>query len=581
MSGNHRRDESMKSSLAVISTLLLVFSSIALGDTVMDKILSALESGELSAVEATDLLIQSATDWNDLPARFTEGTDGVPCGTPAILEAVRLGLDSPLADRPALTGPHYTFDSPDGYFKMHWTDSGADAVNLSYATTVAVSADSSWQVECTEMNFITPPPDNMVGGSDQYDIYIKYLGGGVLGYTSPSGEFHPPDSTQACSASHIVMGSNISGWGQRACTVAHEFQHAVQFSYSYEESTWFMENCAVWMEEMVYPDVNDYLPYVQYGGALRFPWYDIRSAAMYWYGAFTWPWMMWNRWGYESVREIWEICAEVSGSNLESAHDEMFANHGSNFESIFMQYGCWRWFTADNWFSGCGMYNEEVSTWTPGPRVLPYHHTATLPFSGDQSATYKPDYLGIHWIEVDLSSFQDDWIQMAFNGYNNLEWNVGVIMQDYSGRLYFNWYSCDPTSGDINITVGANGWDAAIFFPAFMTNYPMNHDYTFEITTLGTGMEGSPSNTDLLNLNVSSNPIHAGDYVTFDLPTDGNASMLVYDMSGRVAATLIDETIQAGSHSVQFEGSDLSEGTYFIMLLADDQISTQKVVFTR
>jgi hypothetical protein len=147
--------------------------------------------------------------------------------------------------------------------------------------------------------------------------------------------------------------------------------------------------------------------------------------------------------------------------------------------------------------------------------------------------------------------------------------------------FYFNWYDCNPTSGYLTITVGADGWDAAIFFPAFMTNYPMNHNYTFEITSLGTGMEGPPSNTDLLNLNVSSNPIQAGDYVTFDLPANGNARICVYDMSGRIAATLIDDEIQAGSHSVQFEGPNLSNGTYFIMLFANDQISGQKVVLTR
>lgn len=564
--------------------MLLVFSGIALGDTSMDRIMSALESGELSNTEAVDLLLQSVMDWDNLPARFMEGADIVPCGTPAILEACRLrgDMDSPLANRPTLSGPEHTFNSPDGLFKIHWTDSGTDAVTLNYANSIAIASDSSWKVQCNEMNFITPPPDNMVGGSDLYDIYICHLTGGTLGYTSPGGEYHPPDSTQACSASHIVMGNDISDWGQRACVVAHEFQHAIQFSYSYEESTWFMENCAVWMEEMVYPDVNDYLMYITYGqNPLRHPWMDIRSGAMYWYGGFTWPWMMWNKWGYESVREVWEYCAAVSGSNIQPAHDSMFADHGTDFETFFMDYGCWRWFTAGNWFSGCGMYNAEVSTWTPGPRVLPYHYTSTLPFSGDQTASYKPQVFGIHWIKVDLTDFQDQWIEMAFNGYDNLEWNLGVIMQDTTGRFYFNWYNCDPTTGEYTVSVGADGWDFAIFFPAFMTNYPMNHLYTFEITALGTGIEGSPSNTDLLNLNVSSNPIQAGDYVTFDLPSDGNARMFIYDMSGRVAATLIDEEMQAGSHSVQFEESGLSNGTYFIMLFASDQISGQKVVLTR
>jgi hypothetical protein len=577
------KDESMKSSLALLGSLLLIVSSIALGDTSMDRILSALEAGEITDTVAAEFLIQSLTDYDNLPSRYTEGTDAVPCGTPAILEACRLtgDIDSPLANRPVLSGPEQVIYSADGHFKIHWTDTGEDAVSSGYANSVAVAADMSWQVQCTELNFIYPPPDNGVGGDDLYDMYICHLTGGTLGYTSPSGEYHPPDSTQECSASHVVIGSSISGTGMRNCTVAHEFQHAVQFSYSYTEPTWFMENCAVWMEEMVYPDVNDYMGYIHSGdNALRTPWMDIRSNAMYWYGAFTWPWMMWNRWGYETVREVWENCAAVAGNNMLDAHEEMFVNHGSDFESFFMEYGCWRWFTAGNWFTGCGMYNEESSLWTPGPRVLPWHYFTSLPASGDETV-FPPERWGIHWITIDLADYQDQWVEMSFNGRNNFEWNLGVILQDNAGRFYFEWHECDATTGDIEVAIGAYGWDTAIFFPAFMSNSPLDHLYTFDLTSLGTGIEESSSTTDLLSLNVSSNPIKAGGYVAFNLPADGNARMCVYDMSGRVAATLVDEQMQAGSHSVQFEGSDLSNGTYFIMLFANDQITGQKVVLSK
>lgn len=573
----------MKSTFALLGSLLLIISGIALGDTSMDRILSALETGEITNTVAADLLIRSVMDYENLPSIYKEGTDAVPCGTPALLEASRLtgDINSRLADRPILSGTEQTFDSDDGHFKIHWTNSGVDATSYSYAYTVAVAADSSWQVECNEMHFIYPPPDNGIGGDDLYDIYIRYLEGGTLGYCGCNGEYHPPDSSQACSASHIAIGKSITNVGCRNCTVSHEFQHAIQFSYSYEEPTWFMENCAVWMEEMVYPDVDDYRQYITSGdNALRTPWKDIRSSAMYWYGAFTWPWMMWNKWDYEAVREVWENCAAVSGSNMIEAHDQMFASHGTDFESFFMDYGCWRWFTAGNWFAGCGMYNEEASTWTPGPRVLPWHNITTLPASGDQTTNYAPETYGIHWIKVDLANYQNEWIEMAFNGRDYFEWSIGVIMQDTSGRLLFHWYECDSTTGDISFSVGAEGWDYAIFFPAFISHSPLDHLYTFNIS--GTeGIEGSPSITDLLNLNVSSNPIQAGGYVTFDLPFDGNARMCVYDMSGRIASTLVDEEMQAGSHSVRFEGSDMSNGTYFIMLFANDQISAQKVVLSK
>ncbi len=572
----------MKSSLTLLGSLLLVLSGIAMGDTPMERILSSLEAGEISEMEAAELLVQSVTDYDNLPSLYTDGTDAAPCGTPALLEAMRLGGGTDLANRPVLTGPEYIIDTPSGHFKIHWTDSGADATNSSYANTVALAADSAWAVECDNMGFIHPPPDMNVGGDNKYDMYLCYLGGGVLGYTTCAGEYHPPDSTHSCSASHIVIGSNIAASGTRVCTVAHEFQHAIQMSYDYNEPTWFMENCAVWMEEMVYPTVNDYIMYISYGeNPIRYPWMDIRSGSMYWYGAFTWPWMMWDRWGYESVRTIWEYCAETYGNTMLSAHDDMFADHGMTFEEFFMDYGVWRWFTASNWYSGCGMYNPEAALWNPGPRVLPYHEASSLPFTGDQTANYEPDTWGIHWIRVNLTNYQNDWIEMSFDGRDGFEWNLGVIMQDLSGRHYFEWYDCDASTGNLDVTVGAEGWDYAIFFPALISTSPLDHLYEFTISSLGTGLEGSPDVTDQLNLSVSSNPMNAGGSVTFNMPEAGNAQLQVYDMSGRVAATLLDDNILAGSHTVQFQGTDLSNGTYFIMLFADDRMSSQKVVLAR
>ncbi|MBN2586355.1 MAG: T9SS type A sorting domain-containing protein [Candidatus Fermentibacteraceae bacterium] len=574
----------MRSYLTLLGSLLLVLSGIATGDTPMERILSSMEAGEISGTEAAELLVQSVTDYDNLPSLYTDGTDAARCGTPALLEAMRLTgeTDSPLANRPVLTGPEYTIDSPSGHFKIHWTDSGADATNSSYANTVVLAADSAWAVQCDDMGFIHPPPDMGVGGDDKYDMYICYLGGGVLGYTTCNGEYHPPDSTHSCSASHVVIGSNITASGTRVCTVAHEFQHAIQMSYDYNEPTWFMENCAVWMEEMVYPTVNDYLMYISYGeNPIRYPWMDIRSGSMYWYGAFTWPWMMWDRWGYESVRSIWEYCAAQVGNTMLAAHDDMFADHGMTFEEFFMDYGCWRWFTAGNWYAGCGMYNPEVVLWNPGPRVLPYHEVTSLPFTGDQTTNYEPDTWGIHWVRVNLTNYQNDWIEMSFDGRDGFEWNMGVIMQDLSGRHYFEWYDCDPTTGNLDVTVGACGWDYAIFFPALISTSPLDHLYEISISSLGTGIEGSPDVTDQLNLSVSSNPMTAGGSVTFNMPEAGNAQLQVYDMSGRVAATLLDDDIQAGQHSVQFQGTDLSNGTYFIMLFADDRMSSQKVVLAR
>ncbi len=573
----------MRKYLTMIFPLLLVTAGTASGDTPMQRIMAELEEGKITETQAAEYLVAGVVDPEKLPLRFTVDTDPEPCGTPAMMEAARLFGDAPLASRPSLSGSEHITDSPSGHFKIHWTNSGNDATTAAYANNIASAADSSWTVQCDELGFFHPPPDNNVGGDNKYDIYIKKLSDGTLGYTTTYGEYRPPDSTHRCSASHIVIKNGISNTGTRLSTVAHEFQHAVQMSYDYQEPVWFMENCAVWMEEIVYPDYDDYHGYISYGyNALRTPWKDIRSPAMYWYGGFPWPWMMWDRWGTESVRKVWENCAATSGSNMLDAQEKMFNDHGKTFESVFMDYGVWRWFTAGNWYSDCGMYNPEAAEWTPGPRILPHHKVKTLPASGDQTSDFMPETYGIHWIRVELKNYQDQWIKMSFNGRDGLAWNLGVIMQDTTGgRHYYKMYRCDSSTGDVEVTVGASGWDYAIFFPACMSSSSIDHLYTYNITATGTGIEGSPDMTDLLNLRVSSNPIDRDGSITFNMPETGRAELQVYDTGGRAVATLLDDDLPAGSHTVAFEGTNLANGTYFVMLFAGDGSASLKVVVAR
>jgi hypothetical protein len=48
-------------------------------------------------------------------------------------------------------------------------------------------------------------------------------------------------------------------------TAAHEFFHAVQFAYDAFEDQWFLESTATWMEDEVYPTVDDNLQYLRDG----------------------------------------------------------------------------------------------------------------------------------------------------------------------------------------------------------------------------------------------------------------------------------------------------------------------------
>lgn len=62
------------------------------------------------------------------------------------------------------------------------------------------------------------------------------------------------------------------------------------------------------------------------------------------------------------------------------------------------------------------------------------------------------------------------------------------------------------------------------------------------------------------------NPFNPSTSIEFALPTDGRAVITVFDMSGKEVSRLVDEVKSAGYHTVRFDGSSLSSGSYFYKL---------------
>ncbi len=562
---------------------MLMLSLCMFADTVYQRIDN---DQNLTADQKALYLVYSVLDQSRLPLEYTADAACDRSGTPALHEASllfnqvsRATLEEilSLANRPVLSGSPTSFVSNGGNFRIHYTTTGIDACALSYAQDIAENMDYSWTIECDSMGYFTPPPDYNVGGDDLYDIYIAYLSGGTLGYTSSAGEYKPPDSTHSCSASHIVMGNDL-GSNHQKVTSAHEFQHAVQMSYDYEEPTWFMENCAVWMEDQVYDDINDYLNYYSLG-AIRKPYMGIDSGSMYWYGASYWPRMMGLMFNdITAVREVWENCALTNGPNMWDAQEDMFEAHGITFENGFMLYGLWRFMVGPQYNITFDLYDEEADTWG-SPLVFSWHNFSSLPASGDQGAysQYLMDTKGIAWLKVDLSAYQGGWVQIDFDGRDNFEWDLGAIIYN-DNNFQFIWVDCDPATGEKTLAVPTQGWDYAVFFPAFMTETSLTANYTFEIAYTA-GIEEGESLTSTY-LTVGSNPLVPGAAVSFNAPTTGYADLSVIDMTGRRASTLYSGIAEQGLHSVEFQG-ELASGTYFVVLRHGNSVETARVSVLR
>lgn len=81
------------------------------------------------------------------------------------------------------------------------------------------------------------------------------------------------------------------------------------------------------------------------------------------------------------------------------------------------------------------------------------------------------------------------------------------------------------------------------------------------------------------------NPFNPSTTIKYDLPFEGKVSIKIFDMSGREAATLVNEIKTAGYYSVQFNASDLSSGIYYyrITAVSDGQsfVETKKMILLK
>lgn len=72
------------------------------------------------------------------------------------------------------------------------------------------------------------------------------------------------------------------------------------------------------------------------------------------------------------------------------------------------------------------------------------------------------------------------------------------------------------------------------------------------------------------------NPFNPSTVISFDIPENGLASLKVYDLTGRLVATLIDNNVSAGRYQLTFNAGRFSSGVYFYELKTSTFSSVKK-----
>ena len=149
---------------------------------------------------------------------------------------------------------------------------------------------------------------------------------------------------------------------------------------------------------------------------------------------------------------------------------------------------------------------------------------------------------------------------------------------DYEGSgMTFYEEGITNSSGQvtINITAPESG---TIHIGAFL------HDYSYDIIwiLIGTGLDDSGV-TPALSLGMPvPNPITLNTLISFGIPSTGSVQLALYDVSGRMVESILDSSLESGSHSIQWTpGSQIASGVYFIRLTTEKGTLSRQAVLIR
>jgi hypothetical protein len=176
---------------------------------------------------------------------------------------------------------------PDANMCFHWIETvgdrdavpGADDTALTippWVSTTMATFQNVWATEVGAFGYRAPRSDatSPVPQIDgRFDVYLADIGGDdvpLFGYcTTDDPNASNPAYTFYAFSAYCVVDNDFVNFGPAhtpqeflEVTAAHEFFHAIQFAYDAAEDLWILEGTATWIEDEVYPAINDNLTYL-------------------------------------------------------------------------------------------------------------------------------------------------------------------------------------------------------------------------------------------------------------------------------------------------------------------------------
>ena len=559
-------------------------------------------TSKLTAGRASTLLLVVTTllmvagEAGALSIALPDGSHAPGCGL--------VRSDFPLNKPAARIATQRNHVSPEGWFRIHYDVSGDSAVDPTdtdgsgvpdWIELTAHVADSARRV-FFDLGYVRDVVDEggvFNGGGTEYDIYVLDLAPQhAYGFTWPGTNGYLQIDNNFTDTIYDTRGNTAL-----RVTVAHELFHAVQFTYwtGDRNARWWQEATATFMEDVLYPDINDYWQYLNptYYSATLFedpslplPYFTFSPKDVHPYGAAVFCHYLDQgepAKGHDAILYTFERQAATSSNALAVIVDALEERIGASMGEMLATFWVWSYFCGDRTVDGMFFRDAAGYTHPPPNGILEDAWTVDrLSTRGVATGTGRAEYLG-----ASITRFVPDGSEGGIrievytdsDGRGKWVWRVAVAEQDTIRILepyndLFEIGSWD-TATDV-VLIGANG---ATSGSELTFGYQAEHD---------TDLIGRPARPVRIEIAQNRpNPFNPSTAIPFTLSEDADITLRVYDVTGRLVRTVIDRgSYSSGDHTVHWDGTTdaatrAGAGLYVARISARGDAETVRMVLLR
>ncbi len=529
--------------------------------------------------EETSIVYKSWTLFapDKLPSKY-RSTFLTKCGTPVVREVERdLAKLSPSGKK--LLGAHlspsylptpsnYSLDksfpavpTEEDHFVIWYTTSGTNSVPIAdgnsnevpdYVEWVKDYSEGSLNYEVNILGYKPPPKSVLHPRLWVYLINISYYGWAAYGYFEDDSSGPNPliavHSNMEFAASNDDLEGKIKG--ALKVTIAHELFHAVKAGYDWDEDLWWDETTSVWVEDIVYPEVNDYLRYLY--DWFAHPEYSLDrksedSSDIHKYGSVIFAKFLTEdhqylpeNFGDEIIKKIWERCETPGKNSLSSINGEL-NSLGTDLKTVFKN------FTAANY----------LKDYVDGDRLpniaIKGTYSTAVDLSNNALSHLSSNYLT-------FTTPQSSDLTLSFDGEDSIDWGAKVIMEGSGGGEVAEIILDVGQSGKLEVTGFGTTYSKVVLIPSNLSWGVDDKTYAFKADFLSPpeNFKAFASEDEVtLTWSASTNPAVVG----YNIYRSGSDWALIATL-GKETTTYEDTTISPGttySYAITSRDSDGNE----------------------